>query len=418
MSTMDDGAPNEEGWNQAGGTGAAETNDSTINMNNQVTGTMGWKEGSDTRPDSWKGQGTTLSSPVRAKTMTRASYKKAVARKAVQMGNSPRSGYGRVRSPGRGRGRGRGRARVLTPPSRNLTGAFASMASAAGEIIFGSANGVEIKKEIIQNNEPYMMTKGQVEDADSDIELIGVERPRTIPENKEEIVIESEDEDNDGTSVDEDTKMRGDDSDDGKEEMSLSSEDDASSKQNAEVLVMENDEEKQATPKQGIQNPYKKHKKHLEIVTVFDDTVDGMNDKQDNDTNEGSPTPKSKGTAQVDEGDSTPKSNGSKTYAKAVGQTQIKTHEQLKLNYSMYAEIGFTVERHCQDLPQPVADAIIREVLMNILKRGKYVDRKFALNPYFEGTNLPTLRKPEEVPLGTQQLRAYFPHQYNRAAKL
>ena len=116
---------------------------------------------------------------------------------------------------------------------------------------------------------------------------------------------------------------------------------------------------------------------------------------------------------------STPKANGAQpSYANVTQQTMIKTHKQIKHKYNMYAETNFNVERECQDLPPRVTDMIIREVIINILKQGKYVNHKFEINPYFKGTNLPMIRKPEDVPICTQQLKSYLLHQYQRMTKL
>ena len=84
----------------------------------------------------------------------------------------------------------------------------------------------------------------------------------------------------------------------------------------------------------------------------------------------------------------------------------------------MYAEMGFNVERDCKALPPAVASAITREVLINVLRRGKEVDQKFAINPYFRGTNLPTIRKVEDIPTAPSLIKSYLPHIYQRSAKV
>ena len=161
------------------------------------------------------------------------------------------------------------------------------------------------------------------------------------------------------------------------------------------------------TPDRRIQNPYRHHTKPLEIIRVQEEKDDKQEEKQDGNT----PTSSNQHT---------PKAAGSSPSWSAVAsnQTKIRTHEKVKHQYNMYAEMGFVVERECKDLPPTVAQTIVREALVNIFRRGKEVDHKFAINPYFEGTNLPTIKKIEDIPLAPSEVKAYLPHVYQRKTKV
>ena len=76
----------------------------------------------------------------------------------------------------------------------------------------------------------------------------------------------------------------------------------------------------------------------------------------------------------------------------------------------MLGEISFFVGRNCDDIIPAIEASIFREVLIHILRRGKEVDHKFVLNAYHDDTNIPTIKKVEDVPLGLQAIRAYMPH--------
>ena len=64
--------------------------------------------------------------------------------------------------------------------------------------------------------------------------------------------------------------------------------------------------------------------------------------------------------------------------------------------------------RNCETLNPVVEILILREALINKLKREKEVDQKFAINTYYPGTNAPTIKKSEDVPLKVTRLRAHI----------
>lgn len=162
-----------------------------------------------------------------------------------------------------------------------------------------------------------------------------------------------------------------------------------------------------------VQNPYNTRSKTLEIVQAQEEKTEEVG----NNTNSNQ---EKKGDEAASNKEGTPKASGAGPtwLAVAATNTVLRTHEKVKYKYSMNAEMGFTVERDCKELPPAVTQAIIWEVLINIFKRGKEVDHKFAINPYFEGTNLPTIKKVEDIPFAPNEIKSYLPHTYQRTAKV
>ena len=118
------------------------------------------------------------------------------------------------------------------------------------------------------------------------------------------------------------------------------------------------------------------------------------------------------------EEDRTPKqgqvTQTSDTWANAVKRTspqkKLKTHERIKHAHELLGEVSFIVGRNCDDIIPAIEASILREVLIHALKRGKEVDHKCVINAYHADTNLPTIKKAEDVPLGLHAIRAYMPH--------
>ena len=114
--------------------------------------------------------------------------------------------------------------------------------------------------------------------------------------------------------------------------------------------------------------------------------------------------------------ETTPKGQANKTketWAKAVKgspQTVLKTYEKIKRKHELLGEVSFTVGRNCDDIIPAIEASIFREVIIHALKRGKEVDQKFVINAYHDDTNLPTIKKVEDVPFGLLAIRAYMPH--------
>ena len=95
---------------------------------------------------------------------------------------------------------------------------------------------------------------------------------------------------------------------------------------------------------------------------------------------------------------------------KASPQRVLKTHERIQYAHEMLGEVSFSVGRNCDDIVPAIEASIFREVIIHALKRGKEVDHKFVINAYHEDTNLPTIKKIEDIPLGLHAIRAYMPH--------
>ena len=308
----------------------------------------------------------------------------------------------------RGQGKGNPRKKQATEPNQTLTRAFATMATDAVGRLFGATDTVEVKKEIMEYNNKILNGKTQTKEGDSEIQFLGT---RTNERQAVDINT-SDDESMDEHEAPEATPPS---ITDEKERQTNDKGSSPSDKTQPTQPTQQQPEAEEANPKQqapAVSNPYKK-KRPLEIVTVLPEEPENESNGEQQ-TNGKNAT----GTNEEDEED-TPKANGAKpSYASAIQQTQLITHEQIKLKYSMYAEASFNVERECNRLLTRVTDAIIREVIIHLIKRGKYVDNKFAINPYFAGTNLPTIKKPEDVPWNTQALKAYLPHQYQRTTKL
>lgn len=112
----------------------------------------------------------------------------------------------------------------------------------------------------------------------------------------------------------------------------------------------------------------------------------------------------------------TPKGQANKTkdsWANAVRgspQKLLKTHEKVKYKHKMLGKISISVGRNCDDIIPAIEVSIFREVIIHALKRGKEVDKKFVINTYHADTNLPTIKKVEDVPFGLHAIRAYMPH--------
>ena len=89
---------------------------------------------------------------------------------------------------------------------------------------------------------------------------------------------------------------------------------------------------------------------------------------------------------------------------------KIQTHEKMKYKYEMNAEVTFDVGRNCDGICPSIEAAILRETLINVLKRGKHVDAKFALNAYHPQAQVPTIKKPEDITINGMILRSYISH--------
>lgn len=343
-------------------------------------------------------------SPAKQNTSTRGRSPGKTPHKVTKLRSLSKHRY--PTSLQRGQGKGNPRKKQAMEPNQTLTGAFATMATDAVGRLFGATEPVEVKREIMEYNAEILNGRTQATEEDTEIEFLG-----TNTNERQAVEINtSDDESMDEQEAPEATPHNMTD-----EKERQTNDEGSSLLDQPTQQTQEQPDAEEANPKQqapAVPNPYKK-KRALEIVTALpDETEDEHNREQQ--TNKENTT----GTNEEEEED-TPKANGARpSYASATQQTQIKTHEQLKLKYSMYAEASFNVDRECKRMPTRVTDAITREVIIHLLKRGKYVDNKFAINPYFAGTNLPTIRKPEDVPWNTQALKAYLPHQYQRTTKL
>lgn len=95
---------------------------------------------------------------------------------------------------------------------------------------------------------------------------------------------------------------------------------------------------------------------------------------------------------------------------KGIPQKGLKTHEKIKYKHEMLGKISFLVGRNCNNIIPAIEVSIFQEVIIHALKRGKEVDQKFIINAYHDNTNLPTIKKVEDVPFGLHAIRAYMPH--------
>jgi hypothetical protein len=345
-------------------------------------------------------------SPTKQKTSTRGRSPGKTPHKVTTSRSLSKHRY--PTSSQRVQGKGNPRKKQAMEPNQTLTRAFATMATDAAGRLFGPTDTVEVKKEIMEYNDNIISSRAQDMEEDEEIQFLGT----STNERQADDLNTSDDESMDEQEAPEATPPSITDENERRMNERGSSPPDQTQ---PTQQTHEQPDAEEANPKQqapAVHNPYKK-KRPLEIATVLPEEPEDTNNREQQ-THEKDKT----GTYEEDEED-TPKANGAKTsYASATQQTQIRTHEQLKLKYSMYAEAAFNVDRECNRLPTRVTDAIIREVIIHLIKRGKYVDNKFAINPYFAGTNLPTIRKPEDVPWNTQALKAYLPHQYQRTTKL
>ena len=99
-------------------------------------------------------------------------------------------------------------------------------------------------------------------------------------------------------------------------------------------------------------------------------------------------------------------------------QAMLATHEQRSHKYSGRMELGIVVERDCNNLPPAIQTAILREALINVIKRGKEVDSKVMLNPYTEQSTLPTIKKVEDIPTAGHELKEYISHIQQTGGKI
>ena len=348
----------------------------------------------DQRPMTSPKQSREIASPVRAKTMKRGTTKpgtpvKSPARKTTkyryELRNSTRKGAGRG-------GGGRHNQRAQDMKQSKLSDRLVNMATGAVGMLLGTTpeetnqREVRIKQEMIQESERYNQTWEQARDKN---------------EESTSAVKETENKDN---MYDMDTDDR---VENGVEHITIESDTDDEEVNVVEKVTQEaielTNEKKKRMP-----NPYTKKKIALEIVRAREET-DKNNQNQEN-----------RGETLENPKEGTPPASGSRQLWSSVvaPQTMIRTHEKVMHEYRMYAEMGFQVDRNCKDLPPTVAQAIVREALINIFKRGKEVDHKFAINPYFEGTNLHTIKKVEDIPHEASLLKSYIPHLYQRTTKI
>ena len=265
--------------------------------------------------------------------------------------------------------------RKLTPAKNANTFSFASLASGAVDLLLGNpTESIKVKDEVMEHNrQVYERAKEDreqimsVKDTDVTMEEITENEKHSTDKNSNE------------------------------------------TQENVNQQKQQEAREHTPTTHTTVTEPYQKDAKTMDITLVQREKP-----QMQINTNESN-----KEEAEQSETDaSTPKTNGAKpTYASA-SQTMIKTHTQIKHQHNMFAEITFDVDRNCQDIPPPITNAIVREVIINVLKRGKHVDHQVAINPYYKGTNLPSIRKPEDVPVSTLALKAYIPHQYQRITRL
>ena len=268
------------------------------------------------------------------------------------------------------------------------TFSFASLATGAVDMILGNqSESVKVKEEVMEHNR-QVMTQEKDETRDYIVRATKETESATGLNDTDTVMVEITEK-----------EMKN------KDESRRHKEHD-----NTNQTTQPEDKETKTKKYKAVSNPYQKDAKNMEVTITHKEKPQMQINTEANDKEE----------AEQSEGDaSTPKTNGAKpSYANAANQTVIKTHTQIKHKHNMFAEITFDVERKCHDIPPPITNAIVREVIINALKRGKHVDNRVAINPYFKGTNLPSIRKPEDVPVNTQQLKAYMPHQYQRTTKL
>lgn len=389
MSTSNDGRKGTINTEPRRGRSKERTQQETQPSRGRSQNTSQGKGGGEKARDTPERRRKTKSgSPVKAKQMNRSSPEKVPPKKSLSGTTSAK--HKRSSSTKDKLHRKKTDKQTETTTTR-ITSKFASIASGAVDLILGSTGTVEVKKEVMDHNQ-QLLRNTERERMDHTTDNVGPPLA-TITQNQD-IENGSEDE----PMTDTTTRMT-----EAMKKVQVQTHTghnpDNTDNKHGEYMNQQHQTQTDASEAHPIQqhtavpNPYARRSLPIETAQPEIDTTETQG--------------------------STPKSKGAQpSYAAATNQTVLKTHEQLKLAHSMYAEISFQVERECRGISTRVTDAIIREVIINILKRGKYVDKQFAINPYFQGTNLPTIRKPEDVPHGTQQLKSYLPHQYLRYNRL
>ena len=101
------------------------------------------------------------------------------------------------------------------------------------------------------------------------------------------------------------------------------------------------------------------------------------------------------------------------SYAAATQQTQTNliTQEKKRSKHSRRYEVAFNIEKNATETTEQEI-AHFREVLSNILRRAKKVDKKAMINTWKEGSTMRTIETERDLPFTIADYKMYLTHPY------